>query len=191
MIVAEFLRRWGTVLSLAALAGGCTSVESNKAATYDTQPRRLLVLESLGSFPNMRNIDVTSRLVAALSRCDTILEIHPAAAVATRAAIDEAPEEAILRSQAETVERFQPDAVLHVIQARGAVQAANGALQRGTYALSLYDVPSKKTVWKASIDLRLQGGLINVADDPAANLSKAIVARLSEDNILAGCPTKR
>jgi hypothetical protein len=153
----------------------------------------VLVLETIRSYPNLRDNVFGPKLIAALGTCGVTGEIYPIAPVTDLAAIDDEGDSASLQAQADKVTDFRADAVLRIVEARSRSQLIGGSLRGADYALALHDVASRKTVWKATVHLAVPGGLIQTWDDPTSKLVDTIIGRLGEDNIVAGCaaPAKR
>jgi type IV secretory pathway TrbD component len=103
--------------------------------------------------------------------------------------INDAADEEALRTASEEIRRFGADATLTVIEASAQQRIVSKQMISAEFGLSLYDVASKKTVWKARINLSAgtDGGMIKYSNSAHA-VADAIVARLSQDGILRSCP---
>jgi hypothetical protein len=185
---------WGrrvAVLAFASLVGACAraSAVSNKATDYAYEPKRMFVRENFIPARNLRINQFDQRLIAGLGACGVAVETGPLPVRAGNGLeINDAADEAALRTASEEIQRFGADAVLTVIEARATQRALSGQLVTAEFGLSLYDVASKKTVWKAKIDLRagMDGAMVQYGNSAHA-VADAIVERLSQDGILRSC----
>ncbi len=106
--------------------------------------------------------------------------------VAPSVKIDDEEQAAKVRARQAHVARFKPDSVLELTEVR---ETTNRSIASALFTLTLYETAGGAPVWKAAVALRLTGLLTGLREEnPAGELSQAIVTRLSEDGILKSCP---
>jgi hypothetical protein len=181
--------RRGAVLALVALTAACatTKTASNKAASYAGEPKRILVFEAFIKSRYLEPSDFDARLVQSLAACGVaaetrIVPVKPA----TSLTLDD-DEEQHRSAAADQMKRFGPDTTLTVLEIAAVQRVFSERVSKAQFMVSLRDVATRKTVWKAQINL--SGGFSNsVANNLGHAVADAVAARLSQDGILRGCP---
>jgi hypothetical protein len=149
---------------------------------YAGGPQRLFVIETLGGGYNLPASGLEGRLREILVSCGTTPEILTLPARERNTlALDEDDDSPYRDAASARIRAFQPDTVLTIAQSSQRERGLN--VTQANYRLSLFDVASKKTVWKARIALRVGAGW--QGNEALAN---AVVNQLADDGILRGCP---
>ncbi|TWB75083.1 hypothetical protein FBZ87_104181 [Nitrospirillum amazonense] len=164
-----------TAAAVAALLSVCgcvssTKVESNRAADYTPNIKKLFILPNLGK--TLITVDgnetghVLALLKAGFEGCGITATGYAVQALATPKAIDDAA----------------PDAVLDIAWTKQTQQGYDNTVD---YLVSLYDRHGKAIVWKATIEL-------NQHLKAAEELSYAITSRMQKDGLVgAACVTPK
>lgn len=164
----------------AACMSGCTpsvSTESVKASTYQTQPKRLLIVPNLGDLflqgtPNDRTAKFDSRLVGALTACGIQADtVNP-----TKLGLE--------NPIAKKMKEYGPDAVLTVNWTKEMKRGSGGGAVSSDYLLQLTDIATKKVVWKATIDYGVN--MSGMTADTTQVMAKTIVDKMKQDGIIPG-----
>jgi hypothetical protein len=186
-MVPPHIRAGITALLLSSLVGACGTahVDSTKAASYQGAPQRLFVLETLQSYPVLQAGTIDQRLLAALRACGIAVESYLISPSGTAPVTEEARLEEAERLTGAQLRQFKPDSLLQLTEAGSTQLALSRGLIRVIYDLSLFDAASRKTVWRAR--LNLSAGGLGVGFDAAGSVAAGVVKRLSEDGILHDC----
>jgi hypothetical protein len=167
--------RFGAAL-LALLLASCASsseVKSNKLASYTGQVKRLFVDADLGNALGKKQDGdqtevFTSTLTNTLNSCGTQTEIH------VKDPLD------LTNNAGSLIKQFNPDSILQLTW-KSARSGGNMAPET-VYVLSLFDIASKKVVWKAEVDFESRWSAGTV-------FAGSIIGRMKQDGLIsASCP---
>jgi hypothetical protein len=186
---SEYWVRRGVLVAAVALVAACASTRtvSNKSVSYAGEPRRVLVFEAFIKSRYLEPADFDARLIQSLSACGVAAEARLVPVRSANSLALDDDEDQNRREAAEQIKRFAPDTTLSVVETSARQRVFSERVERAHFALALRDVATKKTVWKAQIDL--SGGFSNsIGNNLGHAVADAVIARLSEDGILKSCP---
>ena len=167
------------LLSVSASLGACaaTKVESNKAADYSGEPKRVYVLFNDPNVAQLGSNFVTSfrgGLSSAAAACGAVLELGQVSPLA----LDDSQYE-------KDIQAFGADSVL-VVKANGGTLDELGQRIEAIYDVRLIDVQTRKTVWRANANL-MSGGIMTASTTKGESLSAAITDKMKNDGLLRNC----
>lgn len=173
----------GTLLALSVLAGctAATHIDTSKAANYVSEPKRLFVAISVTHGFSKKEESFEQILARSLMGCGAAVEVTTRAAPpANSLALDGNKTEAA-QQQAEIlrIRQFKADTLLTMAETSA---TQNNGLVRIEYLLELTDLSSKRSVWKARVNLSRPG-----AYDALQVLANDIVGRMAQDGIFHTC----
>ena len=167
---------------------------TNKDPAYTQEPRRLIVIETLGGELGKYTDSFKSTLSQRIKDCSIQANYIMQPAVPAGTAVNEDVVKAWREKENAFIRQFGPDTLLGITQTRytrRTVSNQYGVLSSHiaqiTYELELFDVRSNKTVWKALVTLDTHFGLIEVGD-AGAELANTVIGKLEQDQIFHACP---
>jgi hypothetical protein len=165
-----------TVVALLASCAAPSRIESNKAANYTTEPKRLFVLTAMHPEwgPNFA-VAFEQRLGEVLSACGVTTQFGRIGALD----LDE-------KAKVEQMRRFGPDAVL-TMRRNGGTKDQYGTLLNGVFDSRLSEVKSGATVWRASSTV-VRGALVTDVGERGAVFAVELSNKLKQDGIFRSCP---
>jgi hypothetical protein len=167
-----------SALSLLCLVVGCastTDIKTNKAKDYATEPKRIFVTPAFGNefYDQLR---FNSTFLKAISDCGAVAEIVPVNPLA----LDD-------KKQAAAIQKFNPDAIMSIAGAGFQTKTTGSGFLGSTtvsqinYNIELFDVASKRTVWKATVILKPH-------QKPGDAFAIDLTNRMKADGIFQSCP---
>lgn len=185
------------VLPVIALVAGCHSeldVRSNRLETYDSDPRRILVVAGNRLYPGAASEQVAPAIAERLGNCGIATDVlTQQERPDDNLALDEPPDPA-KALQAELASRrgvFRPDAIMLVqrvgnqIRVREQYGVRSAQLTTVKYDVQLLDVPTRRTVYRAAMTLNI--GPYAVLS-PGRDFARLMVDRLAADQVVTRCP---
>ena len=146
-------------------------METNKAAEYTKQPKRLFVFEMTNPQFAENSASFQFTMIKLLGNCGVTMGYASQSSQPNLALADASGP----LNQAKTqIAQFHPDAILTVTWTRITTRSNSGALVSVDYLFELTDVASRKPVWKATV----KGFSVG------ANLATRVIGRMSDEGIL-------
>lgn len=187
------LRNLGAIF-LAAVCAGCsasTQIETNKAADYIGQPKRLFVVEAMGHQIRGSIASFQATFSQAMSKCGVAVEFADVPATSSPLALDNKEtiaEKALLNQKAA---KFKPDSILSLAETSYTQHTNTNlnltSISAMTYLITLSDVVTKRNVWKAEVKVN-----VNLSFDPGPQFATDIASRMTQDGVLRSCaPTAK
>lgn len=183
--------------AMVALLGACTphtSIATNKDQGYTREPQRLLVIEAMGRTLGTDNQTFQATLSQDIKACHIFSNyvITPPELSSPNLSFDDKAVQEWKAKRDVFIRRAHPDTVLGIAETQHTVTTLyrNGmemsrSIPQIVYELSLTDIPTHKTVWKAQVTLYT--GMTHMTADPGTQLANDIVAKLRTDGIFQHC----
>jgi hypothetical protein len=175
------------LFGLAACHGPKATITTNRDPSYQKEPKRLMVIETIGNELGRSHDSFKAVLTQKLEACGT------AAAFIARPprdplALDNSAAEAEQRKENDLLRDFSPDTILLMNQT--SVTRSGGSARNIVYDMQLVELPARRTVWKANLNLFTNFDIVDLGDAGAA-LADDLIAKLAQDSILRTCPAAR
>jgi hypothetical protein len=163
------------LLALAGCLKPGTVIESNTASDLRQPPKRIFVIAEIGSRLGATKIfDFASTFSTALQVCGVDVRVFNRS---TPNVNDD--------DQNAAVRKFRPDAILTVVETGYSTTAS--ILTNTQYDLKLFDLISKKTIWRANVNLTIGEG--SNRESAAEVLANDVVNRFKKDGLVTSCVT--
>jgi hypothetical protein len=163
------------------------TITTNREASYQKDVKRLMVIETIGDALGRQIDSFHAVLTQRLQACGATVTFiarppHDPLALDNSAALAEQ------RKENEMLHDFAPDAVLFMSQV--SAMSSGGSVRNITYAMQLADLPTRRIVWKANLDLFTNYDIVAFGDAGAA-LANDLMTKLSQDAIIRSCPAAK
>jgi hypothetical protein len=160
-------------MSTAMLAGcATTNTTTNRDLGYTGHPARIFIVSNLGKFGDSFSNELQKQMIAGIESCGG----H---AVFDRVS----PTELDPTMRNRQIAEFKADVVLSIQLANWETQ--DGSIISGNVDSRVWDVSTKKTVWRASSSMHM--GTITPASTQADSLYKDLIPKLRSDGMIPSC----
>jgi hypothetical protein len=173
---------------LTSCAAQTTNMGSTKAADITFEPKRILVLQSMGSTLPPGQAEIFQKALAEYLGVCGITSAFAIRNFENNSLSLETNYKYTTRSDPEKIKSLKPDSLLMVDEY--SLRKRGSAVVEITYMIELADSSTRKVVWKTNISLSPSLSFNNSEYENATSLANGIMSQLVQDGIVHGCPPR-
>jgi hypothetical protein len=180
----------GTLAACAALLSGCVPpkayIASTKDEDYAKEPKRLLVIETVGDELGRYHDSFKSVLTQRMKDCGATIDFMDRPP-RNPLALDNSTQVAQQRQEQEREQQLNADTILQITQLwKTTTQTIPPETRMIGYALQLVDLSTQKVVWKADVRLFTSFDIVTL-HDPGITFADDTMTKLAQDRIFRSC----